>query len=175
MRKTLIPLLAASILLVSTAQAAENNIRPGLWEMTTTSDLLKLVPHIPPDQMQQLRNLARQNGIDMPEIQNGAATSKVCITQEIADRKIPPNLYQRESGCAATNVTRTGNTYKTDLVCNGPRLKGNGKAEGTFSSPESFSGRTEFVGDVQGNPVNERADTSGRWIGANCGSVKPPE
>jgi hypothetical protein len=90
MRKTLLPLLAASILLVSAAQAAENNIRSGLWEMTTTSDLLKLVPHIPPDKMQQLRNLARQNGIDMPEIQNGAATSKVCITQEIADRKIPP-------------------------------------------------------------------------------------
>jgi hypothetical protein len=52
-------------------------------------------------------------------------------------------------------------------------VKGNGKAEGTFTSPESFAGRTEFVGDVQGTPVNERADTSGRWVGANCGSVKP--
>jgi hypothetical protein len=62
-----------------------------------------------------------------------------------------------------------------DLVCSGARLNGNGKAEGTFTSPESFTGRTEFSGDVQGTPVNERADTTGRWIGASCGSVKPPQ
>jgi hypothetical protein len=173
MRNTFLPLLVVSFLLGSTASAAEHTIRPGLWEMTTTSGLLKLVPHIPPDQMQQLRNLAKQNGIDMPDIQNGAATSKVCITQEIAERKMPPNLYENESGCAAKNVTRNGNNYKMDLVCDGSRLNGSGKAEGTFTSPESFSGRTEFSGDVQGTPVNERAETSGRWVGANCGTVKP--
>jgi hypothetical protein len=175
MRKTFLSLLAASFALTATAMAAEHNIRPGLWEVTTTSGLLKLVPHIPPNQMEQLRDLARQNGIDMPEIRNGAATSKVCITKEMADRKIPPNLYEHESGCAAKNVTHAGNSYKMDLVCDGARLKGNGKAEGSFTSPESFTGRTEFTGDVQGNPVNERADTTGRWIGASCGSVKAPQ
>jgi hypothetical protein len=180
MRKTFLSLLAASFAMAATAMAttamaAEHNIRPGLWEVTTTSGLLKLVPHIPPNQMEQLRDLARQNGIDMPEIRNGAATSKVCITKEMADRKIPPNLYEHESGCAAKNVTHAGNSYKMDLVCDGARLKGNGKAEGSFTSPESFTGRTEFTGDVQGNPVNERADTTGRWIGASCGSVKAPQ
>jgi hypothetical protein len=175
MRKTFLSLLAASFMLATGAQAAEHNIRPGLWEVTTTSGLLKLVPHIPPSQMEQLRELARQNGIDMPEIRNGAATSKVCVTKEMAERKIPPNLYERESGCAAKNITHAGNDTKMDLVCNGARLNGNGKAEGTFTSPESFTGRTEFSGDVQGTPVNERADTTGRWIGASCGSVKPPQ
>lgn len=173
MRHTLLPLLAVSFLLGSSASAAEPDIRPGLWEMTTTSELLKLAPHVPPEQMQQLRDLARKNGIDMPDVRNGAATSKVCITREMAERKIPPNLYQRESGCAAQNVTRNGNTYTTDLVCSGDRLNGSGKAEGTFTSAESFSGRTEFVGDVQGVPVNERAETSGRWVSASCGTVKP--
>jgi hypothetical protein len=175
MRKTVFSLLAASFMLAASANAAEHNVRPGLWEVTTTSGLLKLVPHIPPNQMEQLRDLARQNGIDMPVIRNGAATSKVCITKEMADRKIPPDLYERESGCAAKNVTHAGNSYRMDLVCDGARLKGNGKAEGTFTSPESFTGRTEFSGDVQGTPVNERADTNGRWIGASCGSVKPPQ
>jgi hypothetical protein len=175
MRKTLFSLLSASLLLSAAAHAAEHAIRPGLWEMTTTSDLLKLVPHLPPDRMQQLRELARQNGIAMPDIQNGAATSKVCITQVMADRKIPPNLADRDSGCAANNVTRNGNSYSAELVCNGPRVKGNGRAEGAFSSAESFSGRTTFKGEVQGTPVDERAETSGRWIAANCGSVKPME
>jgi hypothetical protein len=175
MRKKHIPVLFVSIFMATAVQAAEHRMRPGLWEMSTTSDLLRLVPHIPADQMERLRNLARQNGIDMPEIRNGAATSKVCITPEMASRDIPPDLTQRESGCAAKNISRTGSTYKTDLVCDGPKVKGTGKAEGSFSSPESFTGRTEFVGEVQGTPVNERADTSGRWVGADCGTVRPPQ
>lgn len=175
MRNTFLPFLAVSFLLGSSASAAEHPIRPGLWEMTTTSELLKLVPHIPSEQMQQLRSLARQNGIDMPEIQNGAATSKVCISPEMAERKIPPSMYERESGCAAKNVTRNGNSYKMDLVCSGSRLNGSGKAQGTFTSAGSFSGRTEFSGNVQGTPVNERAETSGRWLDANCGAVKPAQ
>ena len=94
MRKTL---LSISLLFtVSTANSAEFNIRPGLWEMTTKSDLLALVPRIPADQMQTLTNLAKQYGLDMPKISNGAATSEVCITQEMAKQKIPTFLNQNQ-------------------------------------------------------------------------------
>jgi len=174
MRKTLLALVFASLLMVSTANSAENNMRPGLWEMTTTSDLLWLVPEIPPDQMQNLKDLANQYGIDMPQIKMGEATSKACITQEMADQKNPPDFYQNQLGCTAKNVTHIGNKYKLDFVCASSQLKGNGTAEGTFTSPESFSGQTKFDGVAQGNPVNERADISGRWISSSCGTVKPP-
>lgn len=173
MRKFLFTLVFMSV--VSTANSAENSMRPGLWEMTTTSDLLRLVPQIPPDQMQNLMNLAKQHGFELPQIQNGAARSKVCITQQMADQKNPPAFYQNEAGCTAKNASHIGNKYKLDFVCASTRLNGNGTAEGTFTSPESFSGRTEFDGVVQGTPVNEHADTSGRWISASCAAVKPPQ
>ena len=171
MRKTLlsITLLCA----VSTANSAELKMRPGLWEMTTTSGLLALVPMIPPDQMQNLTNLAKQHGFDMPKINNGAATSQVCITQEMVNQKIPTFLSQNQYGCDIKNVTQTGSGYKINLVCESSVLKGNGISEGVFTSPESFAGRTEFNGVVQGNPVNELAYTDGRWINASCGTVKP--
>lgn len=171
MRKTLlsITLLCA----VSTANSAELKMRPGLWEMTTTSGLLALVPMIPPDQMQNLANLAKEYGFDMPKINNGAATSQVCITQEMANQKIPTFLNQNQYGCDIKNVTQTGGDYKINLVCESAVLKGNGVSEGVFTSPESFAGRTEFNGVVQGNPVNERAYTDGRWMNASCGTVKP--
>ena len=171
MRKTLlsITLLCA----VSTANSAELKMRPGLWEMTTTSGLLALVPMIPSDQMQNLTNLAKQYGFDMPKINNGAATSQVCITQEMVNQKIPTFLNQNQYGCDVKNVTQTGSDYKINLVCESSVLKGNGISEGVFTSPESFAGRTEFNGVVQGNPVNELAYTDGRWINASCGTVKP--
>jgi hypothetical protein len=171
MRKTLLSVSLS--LLVSTAYSADNGMRPGLWEMKTTSDLLALVPQIPSDQMQKLADLARQYGVDMPNIQNGAATSKVCITREMADQNVPPAFHHAQSGCDVQNAARIGNSYKMDLVCAGDLIKGSGKAEGTFTSPESFTGTSEFNGVVQGNAVNERAETSGRWISARCGTVQP--
>ncbi|MBA2659893.1 MAG: DUF3617 domain-containing protein [Nitrosospira sp.] len=169
MRKILLSLSLAGM--VSVAGAAENNIRPGLWEVTTTSMLLALVPQIQPDQMQKLVTLAKQYGLEMPQIDNGVATSKVCITQQMADQKIPSYFHQNQSGCSVKNAVRTENSYKMDLVCTDPQFKGNGRAEGTFTSPESFTGWTTFNGALQNTPVNEHADTNGRWISANCGSV----
>jgi hypothetical protein len=55
-----------------------------------------------------------------------------------------------------------------DLVCMDSLLKGKGRAEGTFATPETFSGWTIFDGRLQNSPVSENADTSGRWISANC-------
>jgi hypothetical protein len=173
MRETLLALGFAFSFMMSTANSAENYMRPGLWEITTSSDLLWLVPQISPDQMQNLKNLAEQYGVDMPQIQMGEAISKACITQEMADQKELPNFYQNQLGCNTKSATHIGNKYRMDFICSSPQLKGAGTAEGTFTSSESFLGRTEFNGFAQGSPVNEHADISGRWINSSCGTVKP--
>jgi len=173
MRKILISLTLIALLLAPTANAAETNMRPGLWQITTTSDLLLLAPHLPPEQMQRVKELAKDYGLDMPQIENGAAISQTCITQEMAKQKTLPNIYQPELGCTSKNATRSGNNYKIDFVCASPDLKGNGTAEGAITNPEAFTGQTNFSGEAQGNPVKERADINGKWINASCGAVKP--
>lgn len=173
MRKIIIVVSLLFPLLASAANPTEINMRPGLWQITTTSDLLLLAPHIPPDQMKNLKDLAKEYGLEMPQIENGAAISNTCITQEMANQKVLPNFYQTELGCTSKNATRSGNNYKVDFVCDGADLKGNGTAEGTITSPDTFTGQTNFKGEAQGNPVNERADINGKWINASCGTVKP--
>lgn len=173
MYKSLFVFAFISLLLVPVAKSAETYMRPGLWEITSSSDLLWFVPKIPPDQMEGLKNLAREYGFDMPQIENGSATSNTCITQEMANQKTPPDLYQNQMGCTTKNVSRIGNRYRLDFNCSSEQLKGNGTAEGTFISMEKFTGQTSFNGSVQGNPVNEKADISGRWLASSCGNVKP--
>lgn len=173
MRKVLIGLTLIAPLLAPTANAAENNMRPGLWQITTTSDLLRLVPHLPPEQMQSIKDLAKDYGMEMPQVENGAAISQTCITQEMANKKTLPNFYNTQLGCTSKNATRSGNNYKVDFVCASPDLTGNGTAVGTITNPEAFTGQTNFTGEAQGNPVNERADINGKWISASCGTVKP--
>lgn len=170
-------LIISILMSVPAAQAcAQTAISPraGLWEVSATSDLLALVPQIPSDQMAKLRGIARQHGFDMPTLENGAATSRICITPEMAAQNTMPDLYQQQSGCASRNAVRNGARYSMEVACSGPRVKGTGRAEGVLESAERFSGTTTFNGTVDGNPIDERAHTSGRWIAASCKGLPPP-
>ena len=169
-------LTAAAVgLIISTAGAAapvENAMRPGLWEVSTTSPLLKLAPQISPDQMAKLRQLAGQYGVGMPDISNGAATGRVCVSPAMARQNILPGLDQARSGCRSHNARRSGSHYQAEVSCAGDTISGSGIAQGDFTTPETFTGSSNFQGMVQGIPVDEHAQTSGRWISADCGSVK---
>lgn len=166
-------LLGSFLIMMSFSVFAESVIRPGLWEVTTKSDLLGLVPHVPAEQMQQITRLAKQYGLEMPQINNGAANSKMCITPEMAKQEVPSYLFENQMGCAVKNASRTGNRYQMELTCNNAQFKGNGYAEGVFMTPESFSGQAEFDSVVQGSPIVAHAETSGRWVGEHCDVVKP--
>jgi hypothetical protein len=172
-RKIPIGITIIASLLAPTVNAAETNLRPGLWQITTTSDLLLLVPHLPPSQMQSIKDLANDYGLEMPQIENGAAISQACITPEMADQKILPSFYQPQLGCTSKSANRNGNNYKVDFVCASSDLKGNGTAVGTITSPENFTGKTNFRGEAQGSPVNEQADINGKWMNESCGELKP--
>lgn len=171
MHKTLVSILTG--LMIATSSFAHQHIRPGLWEIITKSDLLALVPHIPPEHMQQLNNLANRYGLKLPKIEDGTAISEICITPEMAQQEIPVYFYEHRSGCTVKNATRIGDSYKMDLVCANEHFQGNGSAQGTFTSSESFSGSTEFDSTVGDNPVYASAETYGRWIGERCIAINP--
>ena len=173
MREIIIAIISICQLFAATANAAETNMRAGLWQITTSSDLLLLVPHIPADQMQGIIDIATEYGLEMPQIENGAAITQTCMTQQMVDEQTLPNFYNAQLGCSSKNATRNGNNYKTDFVCNSEDLKGNGIAQGTFTSSQTFTGITNFTGTADGNPVNEQADINGKWLNASCGAVKP--
>lgn len=153
--------------------SAETAMRPGLWEVSTTSPLLKLVPQISPDQMAKLRQLAGQYGVGMPDLSSGAATGKVCVSAAMAQQNLLPGLDQARSGCRSQNARRSGSHYQAEVSCSGDKISGSGVAQGDFTTPERFTGRSSFQGTVQGIAVDEHAETSGRWISADCGGLKP--
>lgn len=173
MRRYLLVFTLTSLSLAVSANSAETPMKPGLWEVTTTSNLLSLAAQIPPDQMENINQLAKEYGFEMPAIQNGAAKSNACITQEMANKKIMPSSFQEQAGCTVNKATQNGNSYRVEFVCKNPQLDGSGVAEGTFTNTENFTGQTVFNGTVQGNPIKEQANMSGKWVGTNCGSTKP--
>lgn len=163
MKRTL-PLLA--VLLLANAWGADA-MKPGLWELTMKSDALMAMPRIPKEQLEQMRKM----GIELPQISGGAMVSKVCVTPQMAASQAP-GLEGMEHGCKPKNFKRSGNSYSADIVCSG-ELKGTGKVSGTFEGDERYAAVYEFTGTMHGQPVNHRQESSGRWLGKDCGNVRP--
>lgn len=169
MRKHALPLLLCPLLSVSVTTHAASQMKPGLWEMRMKSDALKDMPKIPPEQMEQMRKM----GVNMPQMQDGAMVTKVCITKDMAESSQAPGMEKNEMGCQTKNFQRSGNSYSADVVCNSADMKGDGKVKGSFSGDTAFSSTYDFKGTMHGQPVSQRHENSGKWLGADCGSVKP--
>ncbi len=170
MSKSFIAIFGVALMLLSAMPGyAAGNIKPGLWEMTMQSDMMKNMPKISPEQIQQMRKM----GIDVAQLQSGTIVNKVCITKEMAERDEVSQMNAKETGCELKNTQRSGTTYTMDMVCNGPAMKGKGTIKTVYASDQSFSTSSTFKGTVGGRPVDDRNDSSGKWLDANCGSVKP--
>lgn len=173
MAKIVIAFLLVTSITTSIAKEKNMDMRAGLWEITTSSDLLKLAQHIPKNQLKGIAELAKEYGLEMPQFQNGAAISQACITQEMAKQRILPNFHQETLNCTTNKAIRKGNQYHVNFTCNSAMLNGDGNAKGTITSAEHFSGTSHFKGVAQGASVNEKANIQGKWISANCAKVKP--
>nr|WP_315472935.1 DUF3617 domain-containing protein [uncultured Undibacterium sp.] len=147
---------------------AQEKMKPGLWEMTVRSDMLKSMPAIPPAQMEELK----KRGIKIPAMENGAAIQKMCVTAEMTD-KVGKNPLQNNPGdCKEKSSSRTGNTSTVEMVCDGPRLKGTGIIKATYSD-KTLQSVYDFKGVSNNRPVNQHIETSGKWLSTDCGDVKP--
>jgi hypothetical protein len=170
MYKKSISIFLLSTICCSASVWAAGTLKPGLWEMTMKSDAMKDMPKMTPQQMEQMRKM----GANIPLMQDGGMVMKMCVSKEMAERdQAPPQTSQNSSECKSKNFQKTGSNYSVDIVCNGSHLKGEGKAHGTFSGGESFHSVYDFKGTSGARPVTQHQETSGKWLGADCGNVKP--
>jgi len=170
MRKTMISMLVSALACSPLGAHAAGMMKQGLWEMTVKSDAMKSRPALTPQQQEMMR----QRGISVPQMQDGAMQNKFCVSKEMAERDSPPAMRQNQTGCETKNFTRSAGGYSADLVCNGPNMQGSGTIKGTFSGNESFASTYDFKGTAHGHPINTHQETSGKWLSADCGSIKPP-
>lgn len=154
----------------SSAAWAAGAMKAGLWEMTTKSDAMKSMPKMSPQQLEQMRKM----GMNMPQMQDGAMVSKICISKAMAEREQPvPHPQEKEAQCQSKNFQRSGSSYSVDIICDGPRLKGEGKAQGTYSGNDRYTSTYDFKGMSGDKPISHHQESTGKWLGADCGDVKP--
>lgn len=153
----------------NTQKSLASPMLPGLWEITMQSDQMKNMaqPKVSPEQAAQMRKM----GITLPEASNGGMVMKVCYTKEmLAEREVPSAPNDQE--CKPTSMSRNGNSFSGTTVCDGPNMKGTGTVQGTMTATSQQLTST-FKGTMGGQAVNHTSQMSGKYLGADCGTVKP--
>lgn len=170
--------IAAAVLAAACLPAAAQSLKPGLWEMhnkmggnpqmdKAMADMQKQLASMPPEQRKQMEAMMARQGVQMAAGKGGGMAMKVCMSKEQAERNEPP----MQDGCKITNLQRSGSTTKMAYSCANPPSTGEG--EFTFQGPEAYTSKMMVKSVVQGKTETTTMEGSGKWLGADCGSLKP--
>ena len=171
--------LTALAAIAGPASAQLGKMQPGLWEQTMTmksasgqmeaqmAQMQQQMANMPPEQRKMVEDMMAKQGVGMAA--GRSPTIKMCISPEQAERaELPP----QDGNCKQEMVERSGSTMRYRFSCTGnPPTSGEG--EYTLSSPTTYSGRTTVLTQVQGKPEKMEMTQTGRWLGADCGAIKP--
>jgi hypothetical protein len=132
------------------------------------AEMHKQLSAMPPEQRKQMEAMMAGRGMQVAPADGGGAAMRICNTREMAERNdIPTNRGE----CTTGQQQRTGNTLKMTFTCTNPPSSGDTLV--TFNGSESYTTRTNVTSTVGGKPETMSMEGSGKWLSADCGSVKP--
>ena len=172
-------LIITMVLAISGAAFAQSATKPGLWEMTSKmssptnpqlakqmEEAQKAFASMPPAQRKQMEEMMAKQGMNMSLGAGGATTIKICVTPEMAAR---PPVEQRQ-GCTY-KFSQAGKTHNFSFQCTNP--PGDGEGQVTFSDADNYAGNMRINSVQNGKKETIDMQTSGKFLGANCGAIKP--
>lgn len=156
------------------AVAVAPDVKAGLWERTVTrqmegpavspvADLSKL----PPEQRARIEQMIATRGATAPT----TSVVRYCVTPESAQKWETFARDGQDPSCQRAVQDASPSSLKMSIVCAG------GKETGTLEfaavSPERVTGSVVLVRQEEHGERKVRVDTDSRWLGADCGAVKP--
>jgi hypothetical protein len=159
---------------VATVQA--QTMAAGLWEQTTQlsgaqvdgamAQMQAQLAQLPPDQRKMAEEMMARQGGGPPA--GKGSTVRVCLSPTQAARAEIPS----EPNCTHQALGRSGTTVRYAYRCTG-NPPSNGEGEFTLAGDKAYSGKLTANAMVEGKAEQMQMRTSGRWIGPDCGAVKP--
>lgn len=174
-----------AIFLSLSVSAAALPIKPGLWESTSRvqaadgqfagalAALQQQMGSMSPEQRKSIEGMIASNGggFTLPTVSsNGDVVTKVCLTPEMIENSqlpTPANQY----GCTHTSSPVVGATLNTSFSCTNPAAKG--QARFVAQNDKAYTMTMDSTATINGAAERMKVQGSGRWLGADCGSVKP--
>jgi hypothetical protein len=164
------------------AQGTPVPIKAGLWEtessitntMALPPELEAKIAAMPPAQQAQMRAM-------MPGAAGGkpmVVTGKSCIASSMSlDGFLNQQQQRSQMKCTFTNRVQTSDGASFDTSCVSPQGTATGHTQIHLVDDDHVTGSTHITmdGSAQGHSMHMTVDstTSSRFLGADCGDVKP--
>lgn len=173
-------LVAVLALLAASGPALSQTMKPGLWELRQQPQQLdakrqaqmeqaqQKMAALPAEQRKMMEQMMASRGVNIDVAAGGAVTIKACVSKEQAERNEPPLADQ---GQCSHQSQRSGNVIRTKFQCNEPAAEG--ESEVTLNGSEGFSSKTRVTQQSKGKPETMTIQGEARWLGADCGTLKP--
>lgn len=161
------------------AQSGAPKLRPGLWEHATTmksqtgqmesamQQMQASLASLPPEQRKMMEEMMAKQGLSAG-LGGAGRSARVCLTQQDIDSDQMPSAGP---GCTQQS-RRSGDIWQMSFKCSGPPPS-SGEGQMRADSPTAYRGSFKILTEVEGKPERMDMDISGRWLGADCGKVKP--
>lgn len=154
-------------------------MKPGLWEVTSKlggsaemdkamAQMQQQMASMPPEQRKQMEAMLAKQGMSMSGAPGGMQT-KMCITQDMVARSQMP--VQTQGDCTSSTSDKTSTGMKFKFTCTSPPSSGEGQY--TFMGDSAYTMKMKINAAQQGKAVTTTLDSSGKWLGAGCGNIKP--
>ena len=179
-------IVLAAALAAGTAQAqGPGGMKAGLWETRTTRMLMdgkdmlpqvaaaqaqmrQSIDKLPPEQRRRAQAALAQQGDD-PTVQ------RMCISPEMAARDQTMVPRPPKADCEPPRLNRSGNRTTFEFACKQGGGKTTGKGE-TVVTGDLVTTKVETTGtDAAGARHTMVAETQMKYLGRDCGQVKPIE
>lgn len=164
--------LAATLTSTASAQTAPP-IKPGLWEIhvehqggPATPDVSEHMKNMPPEQRKHIEAMMKERGVDMS---GGMNKVKICLDKASMDQ----GRWQGEQAAhCKTDKSNTGTVWRWHAVCGEP-YNSVTDGEATFTNAETYVVKTKTTMTIRGKSQTTQSTIQSKWMGANCGDIKP--
>src|SRR5262249_6938333 len=109
----------------------------------------------------------KARGVSMPDA-NGV--TKACLTKALFESGSWQQLAS-DAGCTTNFSTQSATTWKWHSSCT--TIKSESDGETVFSGAERYKTKVTTTSTVMGKTKTSTRVLEGKWIGADCGDVKP--
>jgi hypothetical protein len=161
--------------LVQAADFTKPNIKPGLWEVTTNPKMSGQMP-IPEEQLAKMT--PEQRARLQAAMQAGAGKQRVykeCMTPEKIARGFEMDRGEDQASCKRTIVSSTSNELTLHDECTRPERKSVTDVHFDIKGATQMNGKIKVVVTSSGKTMTVDTTVQGKWLSANCGTVKDTE
>jgi Protein of unknown function (DUF3617) len=160
------------------ADLVKPNIEPGLWEVATNPQVSGEMP-IPAEQLAKMTPEQRAR-LEAAVKASLAKTTKPkvykeCMTQEKIARGFDMDRNADQPSCKRKVVSSTANELTLHDECSRADGKSTSDVHFEIKGGTRMSGKINFVMSSGGKTMTVNSTVQGKWLGADCGSVKDAE